>query len=253
MGGRVQQLTSQDVKDGVRHIGQERLHMFVDCKHSFENGKCMLPPHHTERNLRDNSSDATVVRYRGLCSNCEERFLGRKAIVAAVKDKTIKYVKEGRNLRDLSATVGLVKWAKDRLYVQFNCESADKEKFTCPVKVWPLLKKGLLGKGAPQWGEVYMELDVNGDEKKTNTTLTYAELPITKAMEAYERKWNEPKGEDSPTILNDAELRRSQGNPSTTETAETLEDLYYQHMAPGELEEAANAGVEPWEFWDAGM
>lgn len=192
---KIQPLTRQDgAKNAIRHIGQKRRHIFTECNHSIEDGNCIYPPEHTERAIRLNSRTDTVVRFRGLCNNCEERTLIRRAIV-----KEIKKLVQGHmvgfmdDAQARSLTEGSVRWAKNKLVVDFKYKQMGQTKTkdedgdewgVFPVIVSPTATNPSRT-GGYQWDEVYVDI-------ASSPTLIHARVDIQTHLYAFERKWNEP-------------------------------------------------------------
>ncbi|KAE8553217.1 hypothetical protein EYB25_004599 [Talaromyces marneffei] len=192
----VQRLTLKDtVKTRVRHIGQKRRHLFTACNHSIEDHHCMYPPEHTERVIRQISHMDAVVRFRGLCNKCEERRLIPNAIVEEVK-KIVQGHMVGfvDVVQASSLTEGSVRWAKNKLVVDFkykkmgqtNTKEGEGNDYwgVFPVVVSPSASDPSRT-GALKWEEVYVEI-------ASSPTLIHARLDIQTHMYGFEQKWNEP-------------------------------------------------------------
>jgi hypothetical protein len=195
----VQPLTLQDAaKNGIRHIGQKRRHIFTACNHTIEDDHCMYPPEHTEREIRQNSRMDTIVRFRGLCNNCEERNLISKAILEETKklvqDHMAGFMDE---TQARSLTQGSVKWAKNKLVVKFKYKKMGRtktkeEEDDDDDDVWGIFPVVVSASasdppriGALQWEEVYVDIG-------SSSTLIHARLDIQTHMYKFELKWNEP-------------------------------------------------------------
>ncbi|EED17980.1 hypothetical protein TSTA_117570 [Talaromyces stipitatus ATCC 10500] len=184
----VQPLTVQDgVANAIRRVGQKRLHIFTACKHTVEDNHCMYPPEHTERAIRQNPRTETIVRFRGLCSTCEERALIPNAIVEETKKVVTRHL---HGIIDSSAgplTEGPVKWAKDRLVVEFKykktkqIETDADEWDVCPVVVWPSVEDPSSDLGARQWEDVSK---LNSFEHKWNEVVPGSRVARNRSSDA---------------------------------------------------------------------
>lgn len=155
----------------------------------------MYPPKHTEREIRQNSGMDTIVRFHGLCNQCEERSLIRRAIVEETKKLVqghiVRFVDEAQVH---SLTEGSVRWAKNKLVLDFkykktewaknNEGNEDDEWSVFPVVVMPTASNPSRT-GGYQWEEVYIDIS-------SSPTLIHARLDIQTHVYTFERKWNEP-------------------------------------------------------------
>ncbi|RAO71633.1 uncharacterized protein BHQ10_007645 [Talaromyces amestolkiae] len=227
---KIQPLTRQDgAKKAIRHIGQRRRHIFTECNHSIEDHHCMYPPKHTGRILRQNPATDTVVRFHGLCNNCEGKNLIRRAIVLETKrlvqGHMVGFVDE---TQVRSMTERFVRWAKNKLVVYYKYkkmeraktiedEHGDDEWDVLPVVVVPTASNPSRS-GGYQWEEVYVEIS-------SSPTLIHAQFDIQRHVSEFERKWNEP-------VRGSRGSRCSFANPSSETDLGSIFPTFPHEMLP---------------------
>lgn len=186
-------LTSDDVKNGTRRIGEERCHKFTGCNHSVQKDDCMYPPRHTERAIIQNSRDDTIVRFRGLCSNCEYKQLIPQAIVDEVKKNIAYSLADDMDPQTDIEVKHKLKWATNRLALELKYKARDENNIetgewaVCYVMVYPEASDPS-AKGGRQWEKVYLNITKPG----VGAEVKFVVLNIQPRIAQYERKWNEP-------------------------------------------------------------